>query len=222
MTPVRVIAVVQARLGSTRLPGKALLDLGGRPMLEHVLVRAAAVPGVDQVVLATTVSPEDGALADLARDVGIQCVRGSVDDVLDRFHTVLLEHPAEAVMRIAADCPLLDPEVSGRVASEYRRLAEIDYVSNVQPPTYPDGLDTEVISAAALERAWREARSGSDREHVTPYLWSRPDAVPAGQRHPHRGPVGASLDGRRQARPRLRPRGLSAARAEDVASPRHP
>ena len=138
MTPVRVIAVVQARLGSTRLPGKALLDLAGRPMLEHVLVRAAAVPGVDQVVLATTVSPEDGALAEVARAADVACVRGSVDDVLDRFHAALAAHPADAVVRITADCPLLDPEVSGRVVSEYRRRAgELDYVSNVHPPTYP-------------------------------------------------------------------------------------
>jgi spore coat polysaccharide biosynthesis protein SpsF (cytidylyltransferase family) len=172
----RVIAVVQARLGSTRLPGKALLDLAGRPMLTHVLARAAAVPGIEQVVLATTVSSEDAALADLARAAGIACVRGSVDDVLDRFHAALAAHPADALVRITADCPLLDPEVSGRVVSEYRRRAgELDYVSNVHPPTYPDGLDTEVVSATALERAWREASPGSDREHVTPYIWSRPE-----------------------------------------------
>ena len=172
----RVIAVVQARLGSTRLPGKALLDLVGRPMLAHVLARAAAVPGIDQVVLATTVSPEDAALAELARAAGIACVRGAVDDVLDRFHAALAAHPADAVVRITADCPLLDPEVSGRVVSEYRRRpGEVDYVSNVHPPTYPDGLDTELVSAAALERAWREASPGSDREHVTPYIWSRPE-----------------------------------------------
>jgi spore coat polysaccharide biosynthesis protein SpsF (cytidylyltransferase family) len=176
MRSVRVIAVVQARLGSTRLPGKALLDLAGRPMLEHVLLRAAAVPGVDQVVLATTVSPEDGALAEVARAANVACVRGSVDDVLDRFHAALAAHPADAVVRITADCPLLAPEVSGRVVSEYRRRAgELDYVSNVHPPTFPDGLDTEVIAASALERTWREARPGWEREHVTPYIWSRPD-----------------------------------------------
>jgi spore coat polysaccharide biosynthesis protein SpsF (cytidylyltransferase family) len=176
MSELRVLAVVQARLASTRLPGKALLDLAGRPMLTHVLARAAAVPGVDRVVLATTVSPDDVALADLARAAGFACVRGSVDDVLDRFHAALAAHPAAAVVRITADCPLLDPEVSGRVVSEYRRRAgELDYVSNVHPPTYPDGLDTEVIGASALERAWREASPGSDREHVTPYVWGRPE-----------------------------------------------
>jgi len=176
MTAARVIAVVQARLGSTRLPGKALLPIAGRPMLEHVLARAAAVPGVDRVVLATTTSPEDAALVDLARAVGIASVRGSVSDVLDRFHAALTDHPADAIVRITADCPLLDPEVAGRVVAEYRRRAgDVDYVSNVHPPTFPDGLDTEVISAAALVCAWREATAGSDREHVTPYVWSRPE-----------------------------------------------
>lgn len=170
----RVIAVVQARLGSTRLPGKALLDVAGRPMLAHVLARAAAIPGVDDVVLATTVSPEDAALADLARTAGVACVRGSVDDVLDRFRQAITVHPCDAVVRITADCPLLDPEVSGRVVAAYR-AGGVDYASNVHPPTYPDGLDTEVISAAAVEAACREARAGSEREHVTPFVWRRPE-----------------------------------------------
>ena len=105
----RVLAVVQARLGSTRLPGKALAEIAGRPMLAHVLARAAAVPGVDQVVLATTVRPEDDALADLARSLGFACARGGVEDVLDRFRSAHLAHPAEVVIRVTGDCPLLDP-----------------------------------------------------------------------------------------------------------------
>jgi spore coat polysaccharide biosynthesis protein SpsF (cytidylyltransferase family) len=172
----RVVAIVQARLGSTRLPGKALLDVAGRPMLAHVLARAAAVPGVDQVVLATTVGREDDALAELARAAGVACVRGSAEDVLDRFRSALREHPAGAVVRVTGDCPLLDPAVSGLVVAEYlRRAGSVDYASNVHPPTYPDGLDTEVFSAAALEEAGRQARLPSDREHVTPYLWRQPE-----------------------------------------------
>ena len=167
----RVLAVVQARLGSTRLPGKALEEIAGRPMLAHVLTRTAAVPGVDQVVLATTVNPEDAALADLARSLGIACARGSVEDVLDRFRSVLLTHPAEVVLRVTGDCPLLDPRVFGLVLDKYSRSAgTVDYVSNVDPPTYPDGLDAEVFSSPALERVWREARLPSDREHVTTYI----------------------------------------------------
>jgi spore coat polysaccharide biosynthesis protein SpsF (cytidylyltransferase family) len=176
MSGPTVLAVVQARLGSTRLPGKALLDLAGRPMLAHVLDRAAAVPGVDQVVLATTASPEDDVLAAVAHEAGAACVRGSIEDVLDRFRDVLGAHPADVVVRLTGDCPLLDPAVSGLVVAEYlRRAREVDYVSNVHPSTYPDGLDTEVIGAAALEEAWREARRASDREHVTPFLWRQPE-----------------------------------------------
>jgi spore coat polysaccharide biosynthesis protein SpsF (cytidylyltransferase family) len=172
----RVLAVVQARLGSTRLPGKALADIAGRPMLAHVVERAAAIPGVDEVVGATTTSPDDDAIATFVRERGIACVRGSVEDVLDRFRTALRAHPADAIARLTGDCPLLDPDGSGRVVAAYRaRPHALDYVSNVHPPSYPDGLDTEVVSAAVLEIAWREARLGSDREHVTPYVWRRPD-----------------------------------------------
>lgn len=172
----RVVAVVQARLGSSRLPGKALEEIAGRPMLAHVLTRAAAVRGVDQVVLATTVKPEDDALADLARSLGIVATRGKVDDVLDRFHAALLEHPAEVVVRLTGDCPLLDPRVVELVLDAHVRSAgTVDYVSNVDPPTYPDGLDTEVFSRQSLERAWREARLPSDREHVTTYIRDHPD-----------------------------------------------
>ena len=170
----RVLAVVQARLGSTRLPGKALIEIAGRPMLSHVIARALAVRGVDQTVLATTVSPDDDALVELAWRERVPSVRGSVEDVLDRFHSALLEYPADSILRVTADCPLLDPEVSGLVVTDYlEHREEADYVSNVQPPTYPDGLDTEVFSAAALERAWREARLPSDREHVTTYIRHR-------------------------------------------------
>jgi spore coat polysaccharide biosynthesis protein SpsF (cytidylyltransferase family) len=171
----RLLAVVQARQGSSRLPGKALMEIAGRPMVAHVVARIAATAGVDEVVLATTRDAADDALADFARAARLACVRGSVDDVLDRFRSAVRAHPADAVVRVTADCPLLDPAVSGRVVAEYLRRADVDYVSNVHPPTYPDGLDTEVFSRDALERAWREASPDSrrDREHVTPYIWER-------------------------------------------------
>lgn len=172
----RVLAVVQARMGSTRLPNKAVRLIAGRPMLTHVLQRAAAVPGVHRVVLATTEKVEDEALVDLALAAGIPCVRGNAEDVLDRFRCALLAHPAEVVVRVSGDCPLLDPTVMKLVLEEYlRRDGKVDYVSNVEPPTYPDGLDTEVFSSAALERAWREARLPSDREHVTTWMRQRPE-----------------------------------------------
>lgn len=171
----RVLALIQARLGSTRLPGKALAEIAGRPMLAHVVERASAIPGVEGVVLATSVNPSDGRLVEFARAAGLPWVRGSEEDVLDRFRVALSEHPADVIVRVTPDCPLLDPEVSGLVVSEYmRREGAVDYVSNVHPPTYPDGLDTEVFSREALERAWREAQLPSDREHVTTYIWRHP------------------------------------------------
>jgi spore coat polysaccharide biosynthesis protein SpsF (cytidylyltransferase family) len=173
--PAQVLAVIQARLGSTRLPGKTLAEIAGRPMLAHVVERARAIPGVGGVVLATTDRPEDERLVEFARQAGLPWIRGSEADVLDRFHLGLERYPAEVVVRVTPDCPLLDPEVSGLVLAEYvRRAGEVDYVSNVHPPTYPDGLDTEVISREALEAAWREADLPSDREHVTSYVWHRP------------------------------------------------
>lgn len=172
---LRAVAVIQARLGSTRLPGKALADLAGRPMLAHVAERAAAIPGIADVVLATTVSPSDDQLEIFARAAGLRCVRGSEEDVLDRFCLAARRTRAEAVVRVTADCPLLDPVVSGQVLANYVALRpDVDFVSNVHPPTYPDGLDTEVFSVEALERAAREARLPSEREHVTPYLWNTP------------------------------------------------
>jgi len=173
---LRAIAVIQARLGSTRLPGKALAGLAGRPMLAHVAARAAAIPGIAGVALATTVSATDDSLEVFARAAGLRCVRGSEDDVLGRFRLAARETNAEAVVRITADCPLLDPAVSGRVLAEYAaRRPGVDYVSNVHPPTYPDGLDTEVFSVEALDTAAREARLPSEREHVTPFIWNHPE-----------------------------------------------
>jgi spore coat polysaccharide biosynthesis protein SpsF (cytidylyltransferase family) len=172
----RAVVVIQARLGSTRLPGKALAEIAGRPMLAHVAERAAAIPGIAGVVIATTVSTVDEALVSFAKRAGVDCIRGSEADVLDRFCLAARASKAQAVVRVTADCPLLDAQVSGRVLAEYlRRRPGVDYVSNVHPPTYPDGLDTEVVSVEALEAAARETRLPSDREHVTPYVWRRTD-----------------------------------------------
>lgn len=168
----RVLAVVQARLGSTRLPGKTLADIAGKPMLAWVVERTRAIPGLGDIVLATTDKPGDDRLVDFAREARLPYVRGSESDVLDRFHMTLAAYPADVVVRVTPDCPLLDPEVSGRVLAEFRRLqSRVDYVSNIHPPTYPDGLDTEVFSREALETAWKDARLASDREHVTPFIW---------------------------------------------------
>lgn len=164
------IVILQARLDSTRLPRKALADLCGRPLLHHVIDRARSIPTVDDVVLATTELPADQELVALATRWGVPVYAGAPDDVLDRYYQTVRRFPARTIVRVTADCPLLDPEVSGKVLSRFRQ-DDVDYASNVHPPTYPDGLDTEVFSSSALERAWREAQRPSEREHVTPYFW---------------------------------------------------
>jgi glutamate-1-semialdehyde 2,1-aminomutase/spore coat polysaccharide biosynthesis protein SpsF len=169
--PARTVAIVQARMGSTRLPGKVLADVGGRPMLWHVVSRLRRARRVDAVGVATTVSAADDPVAAFCRDEGVPCVRGSEHDVLDRYRQAAHALGAETVVRITADCPLLDPAVVDRVVDTFA-AGEYDYACNVLRPTYPDGLDVEVFSRAALERTWREAEGPAEREHVTVYLRS--------------------------------------------------
>lgn len=171
---MRVVAVVQARTGSTRLPGKVLADIGGRPMIDHVLERARLIEGVDEVVLAIPDLPDDDELAGLAGTLDVAVVRGPADDVLARY-LVALETVApdgDVVVRLTGDCPLLSPAVSGTVLTG---LADADYASNTLDRTFPRGLDTEVIRADALRAAHRLASTAAEREHVTPFIWRRPD-----------------------------------------------
>lgn len=171
---MRTVAIVQARFSSRRLPGKVLRPLAGEPMLTHVLRRAACIPGVDAVCLATSTNPDDDAVAELAASLGFTVYRGSLDDVLDRFRGAAEAMQADICVRITADCPLLDPFVVGAVL-DLRARTGADYASNVHPPTFPDGLDCEVFTREALEFAWREANTPAQREHVTPFLYQSGD-----------------------------------------------
>lgn len=171
---MRVVAIVQARMGSSRLPGKVLADLGGRPMLKTVIDRVSSAKRVDEVVVATTVGPADDALAATCMTWGVTCVRGSETDVLDRYVNAARAARADVVLRVTGDCPLIDPGIVDRAVDLFLTNS-VDYVSNKDPPTFPDGQDVEVVSRSALERAAREAVAPSDREHVTPYIRGRPD-----------------------------------------------
>src|SRR5262249_28739919 len=162
-------AVVQARMGSTRLPGKTLGETAGKPLLAHLVERVAASKFVEDVIIATTAHARDDVIASFADARGLKCHRGSETDVLDRIHGAVQRFGVDAIVRVTPDCPLLDPRVVDVVVDAYRS-GQYDYVANAAPRTYPDGLDVEVFSRAALERAWREARLPSEREHVTPYL----------------------------------------------------
>jgi spore coat polysaccharide biosynthesis protein SpsF len=171
--PRSTLCVIQARTGSTRLPGKVLQELGGRPLLRFMLDRLADLR-VDELVIATSTLDRDDAVEDVARAAGLAVVRGSEADVLDRFATALDAHPADHVIRLTADCPLADPVlVEAVIARHLDRGA--DYTSNVFPRTFPRGLDCEVMTAAALRAAHAEARDAAEREHVTPFLYRHPE-----------------------------------------------
>jgi spore coat polysaccharide biosynthesis protein SpsF (cytidylyltransferase family) len=165
----RTLAVIQARVGSTRFPRKVLADLCGKPMLEHVITRAALAETLDAVVLATTVEAADDAVADLAAACGALLTRGSVSDVLSRYLLAAEEHGADVVVRVTSDSPLVDPELIDRLV-RLRASAEADYASNELPPTYPQGYDLEVLTIETLRRLDAEAVMDYHREHVTALL----------------------------------------------------
>jgi spore coat polysaccharide biosynthesis protein SpsF (cytidylyltransferase family) len=174
MNQDRIVAIVQARMGSSRLPGKVLADVGGQPLLQHVLDRARRIKGIDEVMVATTTRPEDQGLRRAVAGWGVRCLAGNAEDVLDRYAMASRQCDATVIVRITADCPLLDPVVAAQVVALRQRIGA-EYASNVHPPTFPDGLDVEAFTVAALKRAWTLARRPSEREHVTSYLWTHPD-----------------------------------------------
>jgi len=168
------IALVQARMGSTRLPGKVLMDIAGQPMLAHVVERSLRARTLDGLVIATTKNPVDEAIVTEARRLGVPAFRGSEEDVLDRYYRAAKEHDASVIVRITADCPLIDPTVVDFVVEAFRKTSP-DYASNILERTFPQGLDTEVVKLEALERAWREASKAYQRAHVTPYIYEHPE-----------------------------------------------
>lgn len=172
---MRIHAVIQARVGSTRLPGKVVEDLGGRPVLEWVVRAARAATQIDEVIVATSTLPADDAVAELARSFGALVVRGSEDDVLSRFVAALEAHPADGIVRLTADCPLLDPALIDAVAGAWRAAPKVDYVSTVLVRSLPRGMDVELVAARALRAVDRTA-VGHDRVHVTSGVYAEPTA----------------------------------------------
>jgi spore coat polysaccharide biosynthesis protein SpsF (cytidylyltransferase family) len=161
-------------MGSSRLHGKVLAEIGGTTMLERVIARASSARRIQRVVVATSRSEEDDRIEELCRSRGVAVFRGSEHDVLERYLGAAEEIDADPVVRLTADCPLLDPAVVDAVVARFER-GDVDYAANINPPTFPDGLDAEVLSRAALERAAREARLSSEREHVTLYIRNHPE-----------------------------------------------
>lgn len=174
MSKPRVVAIIQARMGSSRLPGKVLLPLAGKPMLQWVIERVRRAKLVDEVMVATTDQPEDAVIQKFCQDFQVACYRGSQFDVLDRYYQAAKQAVAEIVVRVTADCPVIDPEEIDILLQEFLSRG-VDFAANRLPPpwhrTFPIGLDTEVVRMDGLETAWRDATEKHDREHVMPYFY---------------------------------------------------
>jgi spore coat polysaccharide biosynthesis protein SpsF len=170
---LRVVVIVQAHLGSTRLPGKALKDIGGRTMLARVARRTRRATLLAEVLVATTEKQADSAIVAECEALGVPVFRGSEEDVLDRYYQAAKASDAEAVVRITSDCPLVDPGVIDQVVGAFLD-EQVDYASNSIVRTYPRGLEVEVMNTVTLARAWRQAKEPYQRTHVTPYIYENP------------------------------------------------
>lgn len=166
---MKVAAIVQARMGSVRLPDKVMKPIGGIPMIEVLLSRLAKAKEIDAVIVATSVDPRNKPLIDHVHSLGFACEKGSENDVLDRIVKSALKHGVDIVVRITGDCPLVDPELVDECVRHFKETS-VDYFSNISPPTFPDGLDIEVVKLAALQKAQTESDNPYDLEHVTPFV----------------------------------------------------
>lgn len=176
---MKVVAIIQARTGSTRLPGKVLKPLAGQTVLEHVIARVKAAGGLQEIIIATTTHPDDDAIAELARRCDVPCFRGSQDDVLSRYYLAAKQAKADNIVRVTSDCPLFDPELLSHMLQRFLSLRNakppVDYLSNSLVRSFPRGLDAEIFTFSALEKTYLEARRPYEREHVTPYIYQHPE-----------------------------------------------
>ena len=176
MIKPKIICIIQARMGSTRLPGKTLIKVNGQTLLEYCARRVGLAKKIAKVVVATTTNPADNAIAELCRSIGIDCFRGSETDVLSRYYHCALKYPNyDAVVRVTADDPLTDPDLIDQLVNLFV-TGDYDYASNIEVgrETYPDGLDVEIFSRRALTQAFNQATQLFEREHVTPWMKDHP------------------------------------------------
>lgn len=167
---------VQARMGSTRLPGKVLKQVLGKPLLHYLLERLKHVKNASAIRVLTSTEPADDAIAHFCDKFGVSVYRGSKEDVLDRYYQAEQKYRPDAIVRITGDCPLIDPTIVDKVISTFNKEpSHWNYVSNSLQRTFPRGLDTEIFTAAALEKTFREAKNPSEREHVTLYMYRHPE-----------------------------------------------
>ena len=168
---MKIVTIVQARMSSTRLPGKVMLPTLGKPLLIRMLERVQTAKFIGQLVVATSTNLDDDEIEKLCTNENIICYRGHLTDLLDRHYQVAKLYNADAIVKIPSDCPLIDPSVIDRVIDHYVKSDKFDLVSNLHPATYPDGNDVEILSFAALECAWKDAVKDYEREHTTPFIW---------------------------------------------------
>lgn len=174
---MKVVCIMQARVGSTRLPRKILKELCGRTVLEHDIDRLKRATQIDEIVIATTELAEDDVIVEIAKKMYVGYSRGSRDDVLSRYYNAAIKYNAEIIIRVTSDCPLIDPKIIDDMVNRFIELREnlsIDYISNKINMTFPRGLDVEVFTFDALKRCYEEGEERYEREHVTPYIYLNP------------------------------------------------
>lgn len=168
------LILVQARMSSTRLPGKVMLEVCGKSLLELMVERLQRVSAAAGLAVVTTTSPDDDLIVEHCNSLGVAVFRGHPTDLLDRHYQAAVAFGAGVIAKIPSDCPLIDPSVIDLVLDRFA-VGDCDYASNLHPASFPDGNDVEVMSLAALETAWHEASLEMEREHTTPYIWERPE-----------------------------------------------
>jgi len=175
-TKLKIVAVIQARMESTRLPRKALKKILGKTLIEWIYYRLSFCNKIDEIVLSTSINKENDELVDLAEEIGLEYYRGSEMDLVSRLYETAKKFSADAIVRITGDCPLVDPRIVDNLVEKYLKDSKnIDYVCNVLPPTYPDGMDVEIISSEILEKLDKEVKDQLYREWITTTIMENPD-----------------------------------------------
>jgi len=174
---MKIVATIEARMTSSRLPGKVLLQAAGKPMLEHLVNRLQAVPSLDEIVLATTINKTDDVLEDFAKKIGISCYRGSENDVMNRVIEAADSVDADVIVEITGDCPIIDQQIVEQTIRMFNSN-QADYVSNDHIQSYPDGMDTQVFRLDTLKRSSAMTRDPLDQEHVTLHIRNNPELFP--------------------------------------------
>jgi spore coat polysaccharide biosynthesis protein SpsF len=170
------VIVVQARMSSSRLPGKVMMPILGKSLLHRMIERLLMIRHKALIVIATSEEPSDDIIEHEAENIGVRCFRGNLNNLLDRHYQAAKKYNADTVLKIPSDCPLIDPRIIDQVLDFYfAHPGRLHYVSNLHPATFPDGNDVEIMTMVCLEKTWREASRPLELEHTTPYIWENPD-----------------------------------------------